>query len=221
MSKFCGNCGAQLEDSANVCGYCGTVIEQAAITGKTDSLSGVVSETDAKKIAKTKKYVKLGVIAAAVIAIIVIGINIISSFTGYKGAIRAFVKAFEECDVNTMAEYSSVLHYGGDEDDYEELIEELEDRTNYILDDYEEELGHDLKFDYEICDVYDISNRKREDLLEKLDYYEIYVDIDEIKSVELLLTIEGSRRSTTEEFDIVLLKEDGDWKILYNLYDLI
>lgn len=27
MSKFCGNCGAQLDDAAKVCGNCGTPLE--------------------------------------------------------------------------------------------------------------------------------------------------------------------------------------------------
>lgn len=35
MSKFCGNCGAQLEDSVKVCGYCGTPFEAVSVEGKT------------------------------------------------------------------------------------------------------------------------------------------------------------------------------------------
>lgn len=29
MSKFCGNCGAKLEDDARVCGNCGTPLDGA------------------------------------------------------------------------------------------------------------------------------------------------------------------------------------------------
>ena len=27
MAKFCGNCGARLEDDAKICGKCGTSVE--------------------------------------------------------------------------------------------------------------------------------------------------------------------------------------------------
>lgn len=36
MAKFCGNCGAKLDDNAKVCGMCG-----AMLTTSTPNISGV------------------------------------------------------------------------------------------------------------------------------------------------------------------------------------
>ena len=33
MAKYCGNCGAQLEDNAKVCGNCGTLLDNTKVEG--------------------------------------------------------------------------------------------------------------------------------------------------------------------------------------------
>ena len=52
MAKFCGNCGAQLDDNAKVCGQCGTPV---------GTLSAIpsVKIVDPEKQKKTKKTLKL------------------------------------------------------------------------------------------------------------------------------------------------------------------
>ena len=53
MAKFCGNCGARLEDDAKICGTCGTSVE-----GVTTSIPGL-KVTDPEKQKKVKKTFKL------------------------------------------------------------------------------------------------------------------------------------------------------------------
>lgn len=53
MAKFCGNCGARLEDDAKICGKCGTSVE-----GVTTSIPGL-KVTDPEKQKKVKKTFKL------------------------------------------------------------------------------------------------------------------------------------------------------------------
>lgn len=53
MAKFCGNCGARLEDDAKICGKCGTPVE-----GVTTSIPGL-KVTDPEKQKKVKKTFKL------------------------------------------------------------------------------------------------------------------------------------------------------------------
>lgn len=216
MSKFCGNCGAKLDDSVKVCGYCGVALGDEPINTNVTSIPGVVSEADKEKAAKTKKFIKIGVIAIVAIIVLSIGINIISSYTGYKGVVRKVVNAFEDYDMNTLCSYASSLCYYNDDDVeyYEELFDEMvSDKLDY----YEEELGHDLKISYKIVDSYKLDDRNREDLLEEVEDSGAYVgEIDTIRMVELELTIKGSRRTSTYTTnDLMLIKENGKWKVLY------
>lgn len=216
MSKFCGNCGAQLDDSAKVCGYCGFALSNETPNINPASIPGVVSEADKEKAEKTKKLIKTGLVAVAVIVVLSIAISVISSFTGYKGVVRKVINAFEDYDMNTLCSYASSLNYLDDDniEYYEELFEE---RVSNKLDYYEEELGHDLKMSFEIVDSYELDDRNRDELLDELEDTGAFIpEIDDIKMVDLDLTIKGSRRSSTYSVDdFLLIKEDGEWKVLY------
>ena len=76
MSKFCGNCGAELTDDAKVCGQCGTPVERVSANIPTPKI------VDPEKQKKTKKRIKLlgGLVVLAVVA--VIALNIVSKYTG-------------------------------------------------------------------------------------------------------------------------------------------
>lgn len=74
MSKFCGNCGAQFDDTAKVCGYCGTALE-GTVVNNTSSNAGVVTESDKKLGGKAKKII----ISVLAVVVVVIGIISISS----------------------------------------------------------------------------------------------------------------------------------------------
>lgn len=215
MSKFCGNCGAQLDDSAKVCGYCGIALDNEPVNANAASIPGVVSEADKEKTAKVKKLIKTGAIAVVAIIVLSVGFNIISSFTGYKGVVRKVVNAFEDYDMNTLCSYASSLSYYGDDIEYYEEV--FEERVSNMLDYYEEELGHGLKIKFEILDSYKLDERNTDDLLDDLEDSGAYVgNIDTIRMVELQLTIKGSRRTSTYTTDdLMLVKENGKWKVLY------
>ena len=215
MSKFCGNCGAQLDDSARVCGYCGVAFGNEPVNTSNTSIPGVVSEADKEKAAKTKKLIKTGATAVAAIIVLSIVISIISSFTGYKGVVRKVVNAFEDYDMNTLCSYASSLSYYGDDVEYSE--EYFEEMVSSKLDYYEEELGHNLKMSFEITDSYKLDDRNRDDLFDDLEDSGVYVgNISTIRMVELELEIKGSRRTSTYTVDdLLLVKENGKWKVLY------
>lgn len=215
MSKFCGNCGAQLDDSAKVCGYCGVALSNEQVNTNATPIPGIVSEADKEKAAKTKKFIKLGAIAIVAIIVLSVGFNIISSFTGYKGVVRKVVNAFEDYDMNTLCSYASSLSYYGDDIEYSEEV--FEERVSSKLDYYEEELGHGLKISFEIIDSYKLDDRNRDDLLDELEDSGAYVGkIDTIRMVEMQLTIKGSRSTSTYTTDdLMLVKENGKWKVLY------
>lgn len=215
MSKFCGNCGAQLDDEAKVCGYCGVALSSEPVNTNASSIPGVVSETDMVKSEKTKKFVKFGAIAVVAIIVLSVLISIISSFTGYKGVVRKVINAFEDYDMNTLYSCACTLSYYDEDLDYYDEI--FDSRVSSKLDYYEEELGHDLKMDFEIIDSYKLDDRNKDDLLSDLEDAGAYVgDVDDIRMVELEITIKGSRReSTYTTEDLMVVKENGEWKVLY------
>ncbi len=75
MAKFCGNCGAQMEDSAKVCGYCGTPFENAVVAPSTGVVvAGGVSKQGSGKLSKI-------VILLVIIVAVVVGIFSFSSIS--------------------------------------------------------------------------------------------------------------------------------------------
>lgn len=215
MSKFCGNCGAQLDDTAKVCGYCGNALSIEPENTKTTTIPGIRTEADKEKSAKMTKNIKTIVVAVALVIVLSLGINVVSSFTGYKGVVRKVVNAFEDYDMNTLCSYaSSLCYYGNDIEYYEDIFE---DRVSAKLDYYENMLGHNLKMNFEIVDSYKLDDRKVDNLLEELEDMGAYAGkIDTIRRVEIELEIKGSRNTSTFLIDdLLLIKENGKWKVLY------
>ena len=74
MSKFCGNCGAQQPDEANVCGNCGSVLASEN-AGNTDAVSTIKSKAPI-------------IVAAAAVLLVVIILIVALSGGGYKKAVK-------------------------------------------------------------------------------------------------------------------------------------
>lgn len=211
MSKFCGNCGAKLDDAAKVCGSCGTPLE----TGKTTAASiPGIEYADPEKKAKTKKRMKWILGVAVVIVVAVIAINIVSGFVGYKGAVRKIMNAYEDYDVEAIVAMSSDMYFYRSDDSYAD-----EYFGGIIADDlnnFENQVGHKYKISYEITDSYEMAKHNYEDLLNSLSQYgDFDADtISKIRLVELDVTAKGEERMTTHVV-LTLTKENGSWKILY------
>lgn len=212
MAKFCGNCGAKLDDSAKVCGNCGIHLENNKITNA--SIPGV-SYVDPEQKAKMRKKIKLFAVLAVGIIIAIITINIVSGFVGYKGAVRKIMNAYEEYDLNTIVSMSSDFYYFMDDESYAE--DYFADIISDDLDNFEEQVGHKYKLNYEITDTYEMSEHKYEDLLDTLSYFgDFDADIiTKVMIVEIEVTAKDGKDSMTMELQLTLTKEDGSWKLLY------
>lgn len=210
MSKFCGNCGTKLDDTAKVCGNCGTPLEIEKPVVSTPEFKYV----DPEKQAKTKKKIKLFAGLAVIVIIAIIAVNIISGFVGYKGAVRKIMKAYEDYDLEEIVSLSSDLYYFMDNDSYAESY--FAQIITNGLDTLEANAGHKYKFSYEITDSYKMSDHKYENLLDSLaNYGDFDPDIiEKVLIVELELTADGNVTSTTH-LTLTLTKEDGSWKLLY------
>lgn len=212
MSKFCGNCGTQLDDNAKVCGNCGKPLEMQEVNSS--KIPGV-NYSDPEKQAKVKKNVKAVSILAVIVIIAIIAIKIISGFVGYNGAVRKIMKAYEKYDVDAIASISSGLYDCFENEDY--VGNYFENIISNDFDRFEENIGHNYKLDYEITDKYEMPKYKYEDLLDELSSYEDFdADvISKIMVVEVTVTAKEKDDTMTKQLELILTKEKGKWKILY------
>lgn len=210
MAKFCGNCGSQLEDDARVCGYCGVMqAENPTIPGITDT----IGNDKAKKI---KDIVKKVIPAVLAVVVLVVGISVGSGFVGYKGAIRKYMKAYENMDAEKVFSMLSNVYTQYSEDFEDEFVDQL---TDTFADEVEEKFGTDLKIKYEIVKADKLSDRKFDKVIEDLegDLSDdvSFDDIKEIREVKLKVVISGSEKKTPKKdrMEFYLFKEGGEWKI--------
>lgn len=215
MSKFCGNCGTQLEDDARICGQCGT--PYSGDTNNKQQIPGI-NKMSLEKKRRIKFIVKLSVVAIVLIIITVIAINIISFFTGYKGAVNKAINAYKNYDIETLLTMTSdISFYGMDATQVENSISQS---VSAKLDALEAEAGHDMNLSYEIIDSYKLSDRKYQEFLKYIENNYNYdsSDISEVYLVKIKVTAKGSLGQTSvTNNNLYLINEHSDW-YLYNGY---
>lgn len=208
MAKFCGYCGAKMDDDAKVCGQCGTPIE-----GNTKI--SPVKIIDPEKVKKNKKIFKFVVALVLIVAVAVTAFNVASKFTGYNGLIRKVMTAYEDYDIDTLVSLSSDVYYYEEEDYIEEYFENC---VGIALDFFESSVGHSYQLSYEVNETYTASERKAREILERVEY--AYPDFDVSIIEELVIsniTVTGMQgsKSVNRDLNITMSKEDGSWKLLY------
>lgn len=216
MTKFCGNCGNQLNDNDRVCGNCGMPCQNLPVVQQYAGVPAVKKQMNPK----TKKRIKLIAILSGVLIVLiiaaVIAFNIISENTGYKGTLNKAMDAFEKYDIDTLISMTSDISFGSmDATDIEKYISRT---VSAKLDQYEKEAGHDMDLSYEITDSYKLSERKFKEFLDYAEDYYHYdaSDISEIMVVNLKVTAKGSKgEDTFNSNDLYLVKERDSWYLFY------
>lgn len=208
MSKYCPECGAEINDEAKVCEQCGTAIETA------------IEKPAEDKAAKKKKILILaGVIAGAVlvvvIALVILITSILSNF-GCEGTAKRFAEAALNEDYKKMTGFVSDIVIEGFYDNDEDELEERFDREfeymnnyfdNYIAGDYE------IKYKIEDVDVY-----PDEVADEMFDWFEDYYDVDTdvIKKaaiVEFEVYVTEGKETYFYDVNLIMIKENLTWKV--------
>lgn len=208
MAKFCGNCGAQMDDNAKVCGQCGTPVDGG-------TKASPVKIVDPEKEKKNKKIFKIAVALILVVIVATTAINVISKFTGYNGLLRKAMAAYEEYDIDTLVSLSSDIYYYG-EDDYVEYY--FENIVGTSLDSFESSVGHSYQMSYEVNETYTMSERKVKETLEGIEYTYPDFDVDIIEKIvvsNITVTAKQGSKSVKRDLNITMSKEDGAWKLLY------
>lgn len=209
MSKFCGNCGAKMDDSATVCGYCGTAF--------TDTKPKKFKYEDPEKKAKTKNLIKkCAVVVIAVVVIAIIG-NIISSFTGYKGTVRTFMKAYRTENIDTLVDMT--CSFMQDEEYINVVANRFDNKIKSDFDSYDYHFDSKYSIKYEIVDATKLSDRQAKNKIEELSYsgYFSMDDADLVKkvmNVKVSITAKHGSDKMSVTRTIYFAKESGGWKLL-------
>lgn len=206
MARFCENCGVKLEDNDKFCGHCGAPVESVL------PVSGP-KRPERKKINR-KAMARVCGLAMIVVAVILI-VCIISQSIGYKGLLRKVMVAYEKYDIDTLVSLSSDIYYYGEED----LVEyTFKQQVSSDLDYFESVVGHNYKLTYEVNEIYVAPDRKVEKMLDGVEDAYFGFDPSIIKKVviaDLTVTATRGSKSTKRNLNIVMTKENGDWKLFY------
>lgn len=208
MAKYCGNCGAKMDDAANVCGQCGTPVDG------TITISSV-KIADPQKQKKFKKIFKIVIALVLVAAVGITTFNVVSKFTGYNGLIHKVMTAYEEYDIDTLVALSSDIYYYGEENYVEDYFENV---VGTALDSFEASVGHSYQMSYEVKETYTLSERRSNEILEEIEYsypdFDVSI-IEELVNSDITVTAEQDGKLVDWDLNVTMSKENGSWKLLY------
>ena len=210
MARFCGNCGAQLDDDARVCGQCGTPID-----GESGRIPGL-KPIDPEKKKKLAKRIKTAVVLLVVAVVAIVGVRVALSYTGTNGLVRKVMTAYEKYDIDALVALSSDMYYYSD---YENYVDEyFEYAVGNNIDSFESSVGHSYKMTYEIEEIYDLSQRKQDEMLKSIEYMYPDFDVDLISKISVAsvkITAKQGSKSVSKTVIITMAKEGNNWKLLY------
>ena len=198
MSKFCENCGAEMEDTETVCKYCGPQAE--AVKANEPATEGTASKAQSLD---TKNIAIIGGIAAAVVILLVILFSIFGK--GYKKPIDNYFKGMVKGDVDKyLSAYPEFMDMGDkiDKDTMEDMVDDLED-----------EYGEKLKVSYDITKKEKIKKDSLEDVQKYIsERYDEDVKVSKGYEVKVKATIKGKDDEDTDTQKMYVYKIDGKWK---------
>ena len=198
MSKFCENCGAEMNDNDVVCAHCGPQAEPA--------VENTVNETSTSANSNnTKNIAIIGGIAAAVVILLVIIFSIFGK--GWKKPIDNYFKGMEKGKADTMLKaYPEFM-------DMDETIDD--DYMDDSMDVLEDEYGEKIKISYEITKKEKISKGDLEDIAKYIDVkYEEDVKVSKGYELKVKVTIKGKDDEDTKSGKRYVYKIDGKWYLL-------
>ncbi len=206
MSKFCENCGAEMDDNQVVCPNCGNGAEAEKATVVEETVEEVKETTTSKtSTAKSDNIKKIGIIAGIAVVAVAIIVFIVSLISGgYKNPIKNMVKGMNKADADIyLKAYPDFLKM---------------DKT--IDDDYLKEQKKDDEKTYGDNVKYTVKFLKKEKIEKKdLEYVVDYVKekYDEKVKISKGFKVKVEQRTKGKEdydygtTDMYVYKIDGKW----------
>lgn len=219
MSKYCANCGKEIREDAMFCPSCGTKVQDNPTN------NGATNTSLANVAVKTKKSglkVAIGAIIVIIVAVAgcIFGIKKIAT-PAYEKPIKKLETAYNKGSFADMKEAISTGLYEeiiGDRELSSEDMKSLGDNIKEIMKD---EYGEDYNFEISVVEKTKIPEAELKDTLNN-DYYIPSADVEAATAAyDLKVKIDISYKSDSdteyqresEEDNIVVIKENGKWKI--------
>ncbi len=179
----------------------------------TESIQKVNFKELLQNILKSKIF-KIAAPCVAGLIVLLIVISIISEFTGYKGAIKDLVKAYEKQDAYALYEVSSEIYINKREQN--DVVEEIQ----YVLEDKYENIsdfvGNDVKIKHKVVKCKKLDDRELANYKDMFDDRELdYSNLKQGRRLLLKLNYKGDKRENDTTVSAVMLKEGKDWKFYY------
>ena len=216
---YCGICGAKNEPGATFCGACGAPLNAAKAEGASAVYGEPVTGGAAAAVQDGGRHKKIGIAATAVVAVVAV-LGIFALFGGRRDEMETAEQLFDavmEADTDALMELipPKVVDFVVEEAGYteKEYARQLENSLTgelSLVADALEFLGDSVEISYEAVDA-------EEESLDELSYLqeryeeEFDMEIDNAKSVEVELRIEGFGQSETQTVWIPVIQMGSDW----------
>lgn len=209
MSKFCENCGAEMEDNETVCKHCqsgtNTNVQSTTQESVSDNTATVKNDTSSAKTNNTKKYAIIGGVAIAIVVLLIIIFSIFGG--GYKKPLDYRTKGMQNCDAEIyLKAYPEFI-------DMDKLIND--DLLDTQLNRDEDIYGEKIKYSYKISDKDKVKKDDLEDVQEYIENkYKEEVKVSSGYKLKVKETTEGKKSDSTKTNTRYVYKIDGKWYLL-------
>lgn len=244
-SLYCGTCGVRLaeEDDQNqipVPGELGGEIPQGK-RSKTDrgqktaypqmTPQKMVSPKTASPKTKSKKslYGKIGIGAAAIIAVIVIFFAVKGLGVGgrsYEKVVDKLVTAAFSGDLRAIMDLipskmidQELASEGISRDELNDQIDQMSEMMKEQMKSADDYVGANWKVTHEILSAAEVTGDDLEDVKE--DYAEANVKVSAAKHLEVKLTIKGDKDQDSNSINIMVVKVGSSWYLDVDSFDEI
>ena len=214
MSKFCNNCGTQLDDATTFCNNCGSKVESTNTATNTNATA-----TSAKKLPKfDKSMLKIALPIAAAVVVLIIIISIIAG-NGYKKPLKNMINGIndgdEEMYCEALPEFLIKKYKKSNDDYYKTMKERIKNNIKAWEEGEAYELGDDVELSYKIVDTIKLDDEALEDAQKYIkSVYDKKVEVKGGYEVAFTITIEGEDDVYTYPSFTTVYKIDGEWCVL-------
>ena len=213
MSKFCSNCGTQLDDNARFCSSCGT-----QISTPTPEATPVEPQQPTPKKPNKKKILITSI--AVIVAIgAIIGILFATGVIGKKNdpneventpesIVKAFLQHISKNDAEKAIDCAPSFIWGDDET-----------KKPYYLSGIQSFIDSYSNLSFQILSTEDLPNTEKQTLMALLQWAQltaggfVAADVTEYKVVEVKLTYTKNNETDTENIRFTVIKYKDEWKI--------
>lgn len=212
MSKFCNNCGCELEDDAVFCPNCGAQDAPAEPVAEEQAPVETAAVAPDKKNLMTLIIVGAALVVAVVLMIVAFGSTPKKALNNLEKVLNGNAGKLSSLAPNGYWKYLKEEEDVTKADVKDEFKDSYEDQKEFL----EEAYGKNVKYNLKLTDKDKLSKKKLEALAENI---EDNYDIDEKKvkaayELEVEMTIKGREDDDETETTMYAVKIGGKWYIV-------